>query len=835
MGIPGALRDQRRAFAVAAAASAGLTLVLALLLSDLVPLAVRQTASSVGLLLAGLIGMVSCAVRARQTAGRRRRSWRMFTVAAGTAIAANVVATAMGADPLDSYSLLADLGLAAAISLAIVGLALFPFARRRGIDLVLTTLDGLVAGIGVLVTAAVLVYSELFTGSSGPTSVLLPVLDVILVTVALWLLLRATGEDRPPLLLIAAGFISYGVADLAFLVLLTQGEFEFGTPLDLGWIVGYLLVSLAAWYPSSIVDEPPRRTAVDRVETRGTVLVFAVIVVAGIVQVRGGEKLHGAMAALWLLLVVAAGLRQWMLARDNASLRRGLERRVREQTADLHRLARETEVLLTSVGDGIYGVDTEGRITFVNPTAAAMLGESADDLLGAAAHDRFHSDEEGGHLGGSEGCYVTEAISTGAVVSGVEDAYVRADGGTFPVEITASPVVDAGEPRGAVVAFRDVTQRREVDRMKSEFLSVVSHELRTPLTSIRGSLGLLAGGALGELTPRARSMVAIAVQSSDRLTRLINDLLDLERIGSGARPMDIGSVAAADLVGSAVTQIEGMAAPLGVRVRTGECRGRVLADEDRIMQTLTNLLGNAVKYSEPGGLVTAEAVEQDGHVLFRVRDEGRGIPAEMLDSIFERFQQVDSSDSRQKGGTGLGLAISKTIVERHGGRIWAESEYGAGTTVCFTLPAVPTTRMTHDGPGDEPTVLICDDDGGIVAVFSTFLRRHGYRVTGVTDGEEALALARAHPPAVVLLDLLMPGRTGGQVLAGLRGDESTRAIPVVVVSAIGPEDEPGLVSEVDGWLVKPVTEEHLVSVVSRTVARTRGGMVGPAVSDGGGE
>jgi CheY-like chemotaxis protein len=261
----------------------------------------------------------------------------------------------------------------------------------------------------------------------------------------------------------------------------------------------------------------------------------------------------------------------------------------------------------------------------------------------------------------------------------------------------------------------------------------------------------------------------------------------------------------------------------------------VLADEDRIMQTLTNLLGNAVKYSEPGGVVTAEAVEQDGHVLFSVCDEGRGIPEGMLDSIFERFQQVDSSDSRQKGGTGLGLAISKTIVERHGGRIWAESEYGAGTTVRFTLPAVPTARMTHDGPGDEPAVLICDDDGGIVEVFSTFLRRHGYRVTGVTDGEEALALARAHPPAVVLLDLLMPGRTGGQVLAGLRGDESTRSIPVVVVSAIGPEDEPGLASEVEGWLVKPVTEEHLVATVSAAVARARGALVAPAASDGGGE
>jgi len=352
-------------------------------------------------------------------------------------------------------------------------------------------------------------------------------------------------------------------------------------------------------------------------------------------------------------------------------------------------------VLLTSVADGIYGVDRAGRITFVNPSGAQALGVAVDELLGRDAHERFHGEHapRGDASDGDDhaGCYVTRAVVRGQVVSGEEDTYARHGGAAFPVEVTASPVLHSNddEPRGAVVVFRDVTQRREVERMKNEFLSVVSHELRTPLTAIRGSLGLLAGGAVGDLGPRGAAMVSVAVESSERLTRLINDLLDIERIDSGTRTMEITANDAAGLLQSAVHQIEGLAGPLGVHVTVGDASGRVLADEDQVMQTLTNLLGNAIKFSEPGGRVVAHARPREGHVLFRVEDQGRGIPADKLEEIFEPFAQVDSSDARQKGGTGLGLAICRSIVERHGGRIWAESVAGDGSTFCFTLPSAP--------------------------------------------------------------------------------------------------------------------------------------------------
>ena len=399
------------------------------------------------------------------------------------------------------------------------------------------------------------------------------------------------------------------------------------------------------------------------------------------------------------MLAVVVGLRQILLTRDNAALRRGLEQRVREQTEDLRRLARQTEVLLTSVDDGIYGVDAAGAVTFVNPSGARALGYDAPDLLGHNAHEVFHAAAEDGTPYPYSGCYVAEAVAAGTVTSAEEDVYARADGSTFPVEISASPLVDehldGRRVRGAVVVFRDVTQRREVERMKNEFLSVVSHELRTPLTSIRGSLDLVVSGVLGELAPRARSLLSTAAESTERLTRLINDILDLERIESGSRTMELTAIGATELLTRSATEMAGLARSTGVRIELGASPGRVVADPDRIVQTLTNLLGNAIKFSAEGQTVVLDTRLEDGHVLFRVRDEGRGIPEDRLESVFERFEQVDSSDSRQKGGTGLGLPISRGIVERHGGWIWMESTLGEGTTVHFTLPRPGYARHPH--------------------------------------------------------------------------------------------------------------------------------------------
>jgi signal transduction histidine kinase len=220
-------------------------------------------------------------------------------------------------------------------------------------------------------------------------------------------------------------------------------------------------------------------------------------------------------------------------------------------------------------------------------------------------------------------------------------------------------------------------------------VSVVSHELRTPLTSIRGSLGLLAAGTLGTLGERGQRMLQIATQNADRLVRLVNDILDLERLHAGQVELQRRTTPADALLQQAIDGLQGVAERAGVRMDNGATSVEVYADPDRVLQVLTNLLGNAVKFSPPGSVVRASAERRGRDVLFRVEDHGRGIPAEQLESVFERFRQVDASDARQKGGSGLGLAIARGIVQQHGGRIWAESVPGEGSTFHFTLPTAP--------------------------------------------------------------------------------------------------------------------------------------------------
>ena len=844
MGTMPSLAGQRRRFAVAVPVAIALIATFAVLLGPAFPLDLRQSASGLGLLVAGVLAAFSCGVRAASTVGRRRRSWRLLMSAAIVAVAGNVWVAIVGADPVTSPSVIGNGSIAVALLLSIAGLLSFPSIRRRGIEQLLMSLDGLVAGSAVLVTASVLVYAELLESvtadvASRASALLFPVLDVVLATVALLLLLRTSGADRPALALVTAGFLTYAVADLSFAVLAAQDRFHFGTYLDLGWIAGYFLIALAAWYPSDRADGAPEHPEGGSSDARGTIVVFGVLLVAGIVQVGFGTGGHlpVAQAGLWLVLLLAAGTRQMLLAADNAALRRGLEQRVREQTADLSRLARQTEVLLTSVGDGIYGVDHDGRVTFVNPSGAAALGYDAGELHDRPAHDTFHAPAEDGTPFPWSGCYINDAIRHGVVASAEEDMYVRADGTTFPVEITASPLVDDDVVRGAVVVFRDVTQRREVDRMKSEFLSVVSHELRTPLTSIRGSLGLLAGGKLGDLPPRADSLVGIALQSSERLTRLINDLLDIERIQSGTKPMEIEAIDACQLLAAAAHAIEGLATSTKVRVELGDCSGRVLADEDRVMQTLTNLLGNAIKYSEPGDVVLMDAAERDDHVLFRVRDQGRGIPSDKLETIFERFEQVDSSDARQKGGTGLGLAISRGIVERHGGRIWAESELGSGTTILFTLPSSPVSRTGGErrvngngsGPGrGRGSILLIGGDGELARSISPLLTGEGLDIVHASSAAEAVERGRQLRPRAVVLDLERPD-DGAAVVAELRRERALADATLLVYSAddVAPEHRADLALGRTVFLTRARVDpeelrERLVGLLEATTGRHEG-------------
>lgn len=687
-------RESHRFRLISLAAAVVLVIILVVLISDL-PQGVRRVLTLLTLIASGLVAVAGFARRVQLTRGRRRRAFGCFAAAATLGTGSNLLQLLAPRSGDPTQIVPGDLVLAGALIVGVTGIFFFPPSSRRGTDLARMLLDGVVIGGSVLLVATVTLFPDALAAVQRWPLLVVPVIDVVIATFAALLFTRGSGRDRLLVGLTAASFFCFAFSDFGF-AFFTASEriFSYGSVIDLGWLAGYLLLALAIWAPRRAPTRPVS-VPVESSPVLGTVAMFVLFLAAVGFSVSAFAANPASPPALTLLLLVVLAVlaRQVLLVIDNDQLRRSLEQRVVERTRSLRQATARTDLLVEAVGEGIYGVDRHGLVTFVNPAAEQALGFEPARLIGRDAHQTFHADAPDGTPYPELECYVTEAIRYGRVTSAEADTYRRVDGTLLPVEVTATPLTDDGAPVGAVVIFRDVTQRREVDRLKTEFVSMVSHELRTPLTAIQGSLGLISGGALGPVTPAAARMLQIASISSQRLNRLINDIVDVERIEAGVLGLEPGRYAAATIVESAVGQVQVLADEAGVTITVGAVVGEIYADPDRAAQTLINLLGNAFKFSPPGGRVVISARPSGSFVEFAVTDEGRGIPPDRLKRIFGRFEQVDTSDSREKGGFGLGLAISKSIVERSGGTIWAANNPGGGATLRFTLP-----RSAEDYP-----------------------------------------------------------------------------------------------------------------------------------------
>jgi two-component system sensor histidine kinase VicK len=353
----------------------------------------------------------------------------------------------------------------------------------------------------------------------------------------------------------------------------------------------------------------------------------------------------------------------------------------------LHIAMRQRELILDSVADGIYGIDLEGRVTFINQAAARALGYRPEQLQGRDIHELIHHSHADGTPYSKMTSPILQAMRRQETVRMRDEVFWRADGAAIPVEYTASPLLEEGQISGMVVAFQDISERRRLEKMKDEFISTVSHELRTPLTSLRASLGLISSGSLEKRPEKQRQMIEMAIGNSDRLIRLVNDILDFDKVEKGRMPIRRMPVEAVDLLRRAADFAQNAAGQMNINFRIEAVPALVLADEERVLQVLNELVGNAIKFSPPDTLIRLVAQPaNESEVCFSVEDQGRGISAEKIETIFTRFQQGDSSDSRALGGTGLGLALCRSIVEQHNGRIWAESTVGRGSKFSFTLP-----------------------------------------------------------------------------------------------------------------------------------------------------
>jgi PAS domain S-box-containing protein len=368
----------------------------------------------------------------------------------------------------------------------------------------------------------------------------------------------------------------------------------------------------------------------------------------------------------------------------------------------LHIATRQHELILESVGDGIYGIDMEGRLTFINKAAAHALGYTPEQLTGRNVHDVIHHSHADGTHYSKANSPIFIAMRRHEQIRMRGEVFRRIDGTAIPVEYSASPIVENGQVSGMVVAFQDVTERRRLERMKDEFISTVSHELRTPLTALRASLGLLSSGTLDMRPEKQRQMVEMAIGNCDRLARLVNGILDFNSLEKGGLVLNKQPVEGSELLRRAADAFKAAAAAAQISFQIEAPPATVQADEERILQVLNELITNAIKFSPPRTQILLVAHPSGpNEVCFHVQDQGRGIPLEKLDRIFERFQQGDASDTRDLGGTGLGLALCRGIIEQHGGRIWAQSQPGKGSRFLFTLPGVPKKGF-FSRPGRQP-------------------------------------------------------------------------------------------------------------------------------------
>jgi PAS domain S-box-containing protein len=485
-------------------------------------------------------------------------------------------------------------------------------------------------------------------------------------------------------------------------------------------------------------------------------------------------------------------------------------------------LYRQQEILLDSVADGICGVDQQGQVSFANPAAARLLAASASSLTGKPVHELLHGSAPAVRGCGPD-CPLRRFNGDHMAASG-EDTIFRSDGSAFPAEYALTPILDQDRFSGAVLSFRDISQRFALDRLKDEFISTVSHELRTPLTSIRGALGLLSSGTLGQVNDKATNLLRIALSNSDRLVRLINDILDLERIQSGREPLAFRPVKLAEIIRQAIDGMAPVAEAADVQLVHDTTEVEIAADPDRLIQVLTNLLSNAVKFSPPGSTISVQLRPGVTGVTLSVIDRGRGIPANKLDTVFGRFQQVDASDSRQKGGSGLGLAICRTIVLQHSGRIWAERNRDRGSTFRVFLPYQPAALGLLDaapanGFDHEPrqgTILLADADLATRLQIAAQLARHGYRVVQTTTVEQTLAAAQEDVQAI-LLDTSLDGMNGWEILPLLRDLAPGSHTPIVLLSVDGRQKPEILPTKAEGWVAKPLNESALLGELARVL------------------
>ena len=566
-------------------------------------------------------------------------------------------------------------------------------------------------------------------------------------------------------------------------------------------------------------------------------------VVAAPLSLGGGDVLgvlvlgHGQTGYFTLdhLQLVTAAAVQVAIAVNNSDLYAFISDQADQLGAALQAQQEEiakSRAILESIADGVLVLDQHGRVLLVNPAAEDLLGFAALALEGEHFRHILGLGETPVHRELAQALYgeLREALDPDTGAGQMAEGSVRLEAGSRVLAMNTAPLVlSSGSVAGVVAALRDISREAEVERLKNEFISTVSHELRTPMTSIKGYTDLLFLGMAGGLTDAQRNFLQIIKSNADRLTALVNDILDISRIETGRIGLVVEALHLTGIIDQVVASFREQYREKGVQLewQPPEELAEVRGDAARVTQVLSNLLANAWHYTPPEGCVQVDVREAGPFVQVDVVDTGIGIAPEDLDRIFDRFYRADHPLVQEVGGTGLGLSIVKMFVEILGGEIWVKSQLGEGSTFSFSLPLmstdlpVPTPDLlaVEQPPAGSrgPKILVVEDDRDLALLLRRHLESDGYQVLLAGCGEDALWLAREERPHVVILDIMLPDLNGFAVLEALKAHPSTAPIPVVIASVLI-EPEKGYALGAVDYLPKPVSREQLLSAARQALA-----------------
>jgi PAS domain S-box-containing protein len=518
----------------------------------------------------------------------------------------------------------------------------------------------------------------------------------------------------------------------------------------------------------------------------------------------------------------------------------------------LERLTRQNELILKSVGDGIFGVNLEGKITFYNPSALEMTRFDEDDMVEKSLHEVL-SPPHDVESSFSKDYPLYQVFKDGQTQSKDEEVFWRKDGSALLAEYMCTPIYEDEKIVGAVVTFRDILRRKRVEealvqakeeaeranRAKSDFLSRMSHELRTPMNSILGFTQILEMDKIDRLTARQKPWVSQVRKAGDHLLGLINEILDLARIESGTMAVSMENVDIVPLLKEVLILIMPMSKDRKIKIVNMVSIPSlvVFGDRVRLKQVLLNLLSNAVKYNIENGIISIYYRKtSEGKIRISIEDSGIGVSKDKIDDLFEPFARLDADNSDVEGA-GIGLTITRRLIEQMRGSISVKSTLDKGS--CFTLElSAGVAQEENKGPEDskvelsrEPlnpnenyTLLYIEDNpDNLILVRQVLKTRPNIRLIFSRDSRTGIELALTHHPDLILMDINLPGMDGFTALKALRAYREIRSIPVVAVSANAMKEDVdhGLEAGFDSYITKPINIARFMEVVDRLLGQKK--------------